>query len=342
MIVIILGPDTGLAHQTLKRVLAERDPSGQSTNWLDGNTVGIRGVINDIASIGFFSTGRAVVVENLIARLGKQGAKDAGKSPDWDALYKAVPESSTLVLLDASLTELPSLAKKPLPDHARIEQSKPPRGPQLIQWIVQTAQAAGASIDNATAQYLAITMFPQGWAAEPRNLAFDKPPDMEQLGHEIAKLALAAHPHPITKQTIDEMTPREQDDKLFGFLDAAASGNVAVAMQELDKLLAVGESPAKLVAQLSQSIELGAPVSAGGKRAPNQIGADIEVKNPGRIGSIQRGLQGMSPAVAQTRSRIGAEADRKLKTGILKDPLDVLYDTILRIAHMREMQRHRN
>lgn len=340
MIVIILGPDAGLAHKTLKRVLADRDPSGQSTSYLDGASVGIRAVMNDIASVGFFSAGRVVVVENLIARLGKQGAKDAGASPDWAALYASVPEASTLVLVDHTLAELPSLAKKPLPKNARVEHSKPPRGPQLIEWIVNAAREAGASIDNRTAQHLAMTLFPQGWAVEPRNPLYDRPPDMEMLANEVNKLAMAAHPDPITVETISTMTPREQDDKLFGFLDAAAAGNIAAAMNELDKLIAAGETPSKLVAQLSQSIELGAPVSAAGRRAPAEIGEAIEVKSAGRIGSIQRGLQGMSPAVAQTRSRIAAEADRKMKTGHLKDPIDVLYDMVLRIAHMRDLVRH--
>jgi hypothetical protein len=64
-------------------------------------------------------------------------------------------------------------------------------------------------------------------------------------------------------------------------------------------------------------------------------------KNPRQVQSMQRNLQGMSPAVAQTRSRIASEADRKFKTGQLKDPLDALYDTILRIARMRQAVAHR-
>lgn len=339
MIVIILGPDAGLAHKTLKRVLADRDPSGESTSYLDGASVGIRAVMNDIASVGFFSAGRVVVVENLIARLGKQGAKDGGAAPDWAGLYASVPDASTLVLVDASLADLPSLAKKPLPKTARVEHSKPPRGPQLIDWIENTARDAGAKIDRSTAQHLASTMFPQGWATEPRNPLYDRPPDMEMLANEIGKLAMAAYPNPITKELINSMTPREENDKLFDFLNAAAAGNVAAAMNELEKLLAAGETPSKLVAQLSQNIELGAPVSAAGKRPPADIGTDIDVKNAGRISGIQRGLQGMSPGVAQTRSRIAAEADRKMKSGQLKDPLDVLYDIVLRIAHMKDLAR---
>lgn len=341
MIVIILGPDAGLARRTLKRVLADRDPGGQSTSWLDGNSVGIPAVIGDISSIGFFSAGRVVVVENLIARLGKQGSKENGNSPDWTALYGAVPDASTLVLIDPSLTELPALAKKPLPSSAIVEQSKPLRGPALIDWMIRIASDAGGKMDKATAQELAMTLYPQNWSAEPNNPLYDRPPDMELLENEIQKLVLAAHPNPVTQETVRAMTPREEQDQIFTFLDAAGNGNVPVAMQELHKLLAVGEDPAKLLAQLAGNIEIASVVAAGGRRQANAIATDMGARNPRQVQSMQRNLQGMSPAVAQTRSRIASEADRKFKTGQLKDPLDALYDTILRIARMRQAVAHR-
>ncbi len=335
MIVIILGPDSGLAQRTLKRVLKDRDPSGQSTSSLDGNSTGIRGVINDISSIGFFSAGRVVVVENLIARFGKQGSKDGGSAPDWAGLYQSVPDASTLVLLDPGLTDLPSLAKKPLPKNARVEFSKPPRGPKLIDWIITTAETAGGKMDKMTAQHLALTLYPQSWATEPKNPLYDRPPDMELLENEIGKLVLAAHPNPVTRETIDTMTPREEQDQIFAFLDAAASGNVPVAVQEMEKLMLVGEDPAKLLNQLMGNIEVASVVSAGGKRPPEEIGKAISLANPRRVFSLQQGLRGMSPGVAQARSRIARDADYKLKHGEVKEPIDALYDAILQIANMR-------
>lgn len=341
MIVIILGPDAGLAHRTLQRVLKDRDPSGQSTSFLDGSSTGIREVINDISSIGFFAAGRVVVVDGLITRLGKQGSRDAGAPPDWKGLYAAVPEASTLVLVDAALNDLPSLAKKPLPKGAIVEHSRPPRGPKLVEWIVNTAKSAGGSMDKATAQQLAMTLFPQGWATEPRNPIYDRPPDMEHLENEINKLVLAAHPDPVTTETIRLMTPREEQDQIFNFLDAAAAGNVPVAMQEMEKLLLVGEDPAKLLAQLLGNIEIASVVAAGGRRPAEEIGKDIGLANPRRVHSIQQGLRGMSAGVAQSRSRIARDSDYKMKHGEVKEPIDALYDTILQIAKMRRSAANR-
>ncbi len=335
MIVIILGPDAGLAHTTLKRVLADRDPSGQSTSWLDGSSVSIRAVMTDISSIGFFSAGRVVVVENLLARLGKQGSKDGGSPPDWSGLFAAVPDASTLILLDPSMAEPGALARKALPKHAIIEHSKPPRGPQLIDWIIGSARDQGGAIDKAAAQKLAMTLFPQGWATEPRNPLYDRPPDMVTLENEIAKLVLASSPGPITADVIDQLTPKEVDDHFFQFLDAAAAGNVAAAVLEMERLTANGEDPAKLMAQLLGNLELTTAIAAGGRRAADALATDIGGINATRVNALQRGLQGMSPGIAQERSRIAADADRRFKTGELKDPQDALYETILRIAELR-------
>ena len=339
MIVIILGPDAGLAHGTLKRVLADRDPSGQNTSVLDGNSVGIRAVMNDISSVGFFASGRVVVVENLLARLGKRGARDAGNAPAWAALYASVPAANTLVLFDPSITELGSLAKAPLPKEARTEYSRPPRGPQLIEWIQETASAAGSNIARQSAQHLAMRLFPQGWASEPKNPTYDRPPDMELLTNEIAKLVTAAYPGEITNEIINDLSAAEQDDHIFTFLDAAASGNIPDALREMDKLIANGEEPAKLLAQLGSTMELATPVAAAGRRPSAAIASDISGLAANRVNVLQRSLQGMSPAVAMRRTSVVASADRRLKTGQIKTPEDELYEVIVGIASMRQQAR---
>ena len=335
MISVILGPDYALAHHRLEAIRQQRDPSGDSTSFLDGKNVSIRQVIMDISSIGFFSAGRVVIVEDLIARLGKQGAKDSGQTPDWPGLFAAVQPESTLVLLDTSLQSLPTAVKKSLPKDAIVDISRPPRGPQLIGWIQQTAKRHGSEINQHAARDLAMAHYPQSWAQEPRNPAYDRPPDMEMLSNEIAKLALAAHPGPITRSLISELVARESDDKLFTFLDAASIGNIGVAVVELEKLLDAGEDPGKLLAQLSQNVELGAVMSAAGRRNPADVGKEIGLANANRMNSIQRGLQGQSMSSTLRRVPLAADADRKMKTGALKEPLDALYDVMLSIAATR-------
>lgn len=335
MISVILGPDYAMAHARMNEIRRQRDPSGDSTSTLDGKSVSIQDVKMDIASIGFFSVGRVVIVEDLIARLGKQGAKDGGNAPDWSGLFATVPDASTLILVDTSLQSLPAAVKKALPDGATLDLCDPPRGPNLIKWIQKTAQANQSEIDQDAARLLAESLYPQTWMQKPRNPAFDRPPDMELLSNEIAKLTLAAYPGSITRSLIADLVDRGTDDRIFTFLDAAAAGNIGIAMVELDKLIEAGEDPAKLLAQLSQNVELGAVMSTAGRRSPADVGKDIGLSNPSRMQSIQRGLQGQSTASSLRRVTLAAAADRKMKTGQLRDPLDALYDALLAIAAQR-------
>lgn len=335
MICVVLGPDYAMARARVREIRRKQDPSGDSTSFLDGKTASLRAVMMDIASVGFFSAGRVVVVEDLIARLGKQGAKDSGLVPDWPALFSAVPDASTLILLDPSLGTLPAAVKKALPPTATVDVADPPRGPVLVKWIQQRARAEQAEIDEPTARFLAESLYPQSWNRKANNPAYDRPPDMEMLGNEIAKLALAAHPGPITRDHIREMVDRGDEDRIFTFLDAAASGRVSVAMVELDHLLAAGEDPAKLLAQLSQNVELGAVMAAAGRRDPTAVGREIGLSNPQRMGSIQRSIGGSAPGKILTCVPLAADADRRMKHGELREPLDALYDAILAIAHAR-------
>lgn len=334
MIAVILGPDYAMARARMKTICTDRDPSGDSTSSLDGKSISIRQVINDIASVGFFSAGRVVVVEGLIERLGKQGSRDNGNVPDWPRLFAAVPQESTLVLLDPGLASLPAAVKKALPKDASLDVSSPPRGPELLNWLQKSAKQHDSEMDQAAAKRLAESLYPQTWANAPRNPAYDRPPDMEALGNEVAKLALAAHPDPITQDHVATLVDRGTDDRLFTFLDAAANGNIAPAMVELEKLLDAGEDPAKLLAQLGQNIELGAVMAAAGHRDPRDVGRAIGIGNPARMAAIQRGMK-QSPATSLRRVPLATNADRRMKRGELRDPLDALYDSILAIHLVR-------
>lgn len=341
MICVVLGPDYAMARGRARDIARERDPSGDNTSTMDGKAASIRAVMMDIASVGFFSAGRVVIVEDLIARLGKQGAKDGGQVPDWPGLFSAVPDASTLVLLDPSLAALPAAVKKALPAMATVDLSEPPRGPHLVTWIRNRANVEQAQIDEPTARFLAESLYPQSWAQKSRNPAYDRPPDMEMLGNEIAKLALAAHPGPIRRDHIREMVDRGDEDRIFTFLDAAASGRLSAAMVELDHLLAAGEDPAKLLAQLSQNVELGAVMAAAGRRDPAAVGREIGLSNPQRMGSIQRSIGGQAPGTVLASVPLATAADRRMKQGELREPLDALYDAILAIAAARAAHERR-
>jgi len=307
MIVVILGPDASMARAEVRRRMTDADPSGQSTTVMDGKISGLHDVQMAVASIGFFSAGRVIVVEDLIARLGKQGARDGGSVPDWTGLFAAVPGETTLVLVDPSLVTLPAGVKKALPSGVSVTVCDPPRGRELIRWIKARATDQDSSMDDQTARLLAETLYPQNWASKPNNPAFDRPPDLELLGNEIAKLAIAAAPRPIAAADVQTLTMQGDTDQIFAFIDAASSGRIAHAIFELDRLLAAGEDPYKLLAQLSQTVELLVVMSASAGRQAVDVGRSLKLPNANRMTAIARSLRGQP-------SGLPARAAEALKT----------------------------
>jgi len=340
MIAVILGPDYALARAHLKTLLRERDPDGTSTTTMDGKTSSMNDVLMAATSVGFFSAGRLVVVEDLIARLGKQGAKENGAAPDWGRLLGAIPEASTLVLFDPSVASVPAAVKKALPADALVQLGDPPRGQDLLRWIASIAQREGAQIDQGTARRLAETMYPQSWGAKGNNPAFDRPPDLEIMEHEIAKLAVAAHPGAITERHIRELVAQGDDDKLFGFIDAAVQGNLPRALVELNRLLDAGEDPFKLLSQLGQQIELSVVMAAAPSRVdPLSVGKDLGLSNPNRMKAIAMGVSKQGRGLPSRSVNVLETIDYRLKTGELRDPVDALYVALAGIAQQRRSVR---
>lgn len=339
MIAIVLGPDGSLAREAVRGILRDRDPSGQSTSTIDGKAATLKDVQMDATSVGFFSVGRVVIVEDLIAQLGKQGAKDGANLPDWSGLFAAIPDPSTLILLDPSLATIPAAVKKALPKDATIVTSDPPRGRDLLHWIQSRARAEESEIDDRTARLLADTLYPQTWSAKSTNLAFDRPPDVEALRNQIATLAVAAHPGPITASHITSLIAHGDSDKIFAFIDAATRGRIKEATVELDRLLGAGEDSSKVLAQWSQAVELSIVMEAAGRRSPGDVGKDLRLPNPNRMSSIERGLRGQRPGQSGMVGRALESADRRMKTGELRDAVDVLYDALATIATSQPRER---
>lgn len=328
MIALFIGPDAAIVRQESRALALARDPDGQSTSTLDGKTVPFKDVLMQVASVGFFGTGRVVIVQDLVARFGKQG----GEKGDWAQLFASVPAENTLILADPSLAAVPAAVRKALPKDAAVTSGAPPRGPELIRWLVATSRAEGASLSDADARFLAQRLYPQTWGAPPRNPAYDRPPDMELLRNELAKLAVAANGGQITRQQIETLVAIGDDDQIFRFIEHAAAGHAGEAIVELDRLLAAGEDPARLLAQLAQNAELAVMLDVAGRRAPEAIGADIGLSNPARMGAIARGLRGSRPGTATAAANAVTAADRGMKRGQFREPKDALYDAILAIA----------
>jgi DNA polymerase III delta subunit len=334
MIAIVLGPDDILVRDAIREILRYRDPSGDNTSKFDGRSVKPGEVHTAAASAGFFGVGRVVIVEDFLARYAKGTGKSAS-GPDWSALFGAVPAENTLLLVDPSLASVPAAVKKALPKDAVIRLGDPPRGRDFLQWMISAARDEQTELGDREAKLLAERLYPQSWAQKANNPTYDRPPNLGLVRQEIARLALSAWPGKITTALIETEVDRGDDDKIFKFLDAAASGNLSVALAELDRLLVAGEDPGRLLSQLAQNIELSIVVASAGSRSPADVGKDIGINNPNRMTVIARGIQGISASRLRGALAAVTAADRRIKRGELKDQIDGLYEALTSIAALR-------
>lgn len=331
MIVFIVGPDPSLVRDAARRHAGKADPDGQSTSEMDGNIASMSDVIGAISSVGFFSPGRVVIVNDFVSKTNKTAGR--GKNaPDWSALFGAVPEPSTLILVEPSMASVPVGIRKALPPDAIVVEGDPPRGPSLVKWIRARAGNLDSDISDADARFLAEWLYPQSWMQRSNNPAFDRPPSLALIGSELDKLATAADPGAITRQHIELLVHQGDNDRIFGFIDAVIGGNLAVATTELDRLIEAGEDPHRMLAQLGQTVELTAILAVSERREPAAVGKEIGLANPARMNAIARSLRGSSPGGANRALRVMTTADRMMKTGRLRDPIDVIQYVMTSLA----------
>jgi DNA polymerase III delta subunit len=343
VIYFIHGPDRLLGREAVLAVASEYDPSGSNTTWLDGRETSIAAVASAVGAASFFAAPRIVVVMDLIARVSRES--ETGESTgeceerygrgrtELESLVSAVPESHHLIIFEPTLSSVPANLKKAAPG-LKVVAGEPPRGSGLIAWIDAAALRIGTRIDLGTAQRLAETLYPQTWHRKPSNPRFDRPPDLALLKAEIEKLALAAHPGPITVDQLASLTPAAPDQRVFRFLDAALTGDLRTGLDELEGLLAGGEEPAMLLAQLLGQVELATVLATAGDKNAETVARDLGSVAPGRISSVMATIRGHA-AQALFAAGVAARADRNLKTGQVRKPEDALRELVLALATLR-------
>ena len=343
MIVLVHGPDPLLARDEVARLVAKHDPGGLNTTTLDGREVTLPSVIAAIGSVGFFGATRVVVVANLMSRATRSSPQaapteqpdDVAPAIDLAPLFRAVPEQNLLILSDPDLASIPAGVKKLAPAETIVISAVVPRGRPLVDWVVAAATEAGGAIDRRAAELLLQSLYPQTWSAVPSNPRYDRPPDTQQLRHEIERLVLYAHPRAVTPADIQELVVSGPNDRVLRFIDAVMAGQLDGAIAELERLLLAGEEPAKLVAQLQQQVELAALAAADSGRSPAEIGKDISLSNPARMTGVAASVRGRQPDSTLASVAQATRADRHLKTGRLRQPTDALYQLIADLGRRR-------
>jgi DNA polymerase III delta subunit len=341
VIALVTGPDAATARERASALAREHDPSGTNTTRVDGRTASLPGLISQVGSVGFFAERRVVVVEDLMGRAAKpaRAAADdeAGEaSPpalDVAPLFAATLPENLLVLVDAALSGVPAAIKRAAPPDATVVVCEPPRGAELIAWLARVARDEGGELPQPAARHLAARVYPQTWSSRPNNPRYDRPPDLDRLRGEVAKLVAYAHPGPVTREHVETLVAAGDEDQIFRFGDAVARGQLGPALTELARLLDAGEEPYRVAAQLYQQAELALALDAAGPgREPVAVGRALGLSNPNRMLGIAGTQRGRPSGTAARALAAALAVDRATKRGELRQPEDALYALVARNA----------
>jgi DNA polymerase III delta subunit len=335
---VIIGPDRALARKALGRVLSAADPDGFDIDRIDASASSSDAMFAAVTAVPFFGSQRVIVLTGLLTQVAGKSARGSKTKPDSDAsrLIGAIPQTTTLILFDPDLGELSATVRRLLPKDLDLSVNEAPRGNALLQLAAHLAAENDSRFEGGAARSLLDRLFPGYWTQAPQNCAFDKPPSMEQLESEVAKLALAAYPDPITGELIDDLVPQRGEDRIFPLLDAVVGGNQGGALTHVDGGQRAGEDPSRMLNQIYQQIELAVGALAPGRPGdPLQAGRALGVANAYRMTKITESAQRgrINPARQLT---LALETDRRMKTGRLRNPDEALVDLVVRVTTPKE------
>lgn len=335
MIYAITGPDAFLVRAAVRSVIETHDPQRLNTSTIDAKPANIDEVFTALGTPGFFGGTRVVVVNDLMSLSTKGAAteeveneeKPAKGSVDWQQLVATIRPENIAIFVDRDLRSIPAAVRRALPATANAIVGDPPRGSELIAWLKSRAKAAGGSIGDNEARYLAELICPSTWSTKPTNPAYDRPPDLDRFAGEIDKLALAAMPGRIERGHIEAMTVAGQTDRLFPLIDAVIAADATGAIRELPLAVSDSDEAARTAAQLNQQAELLAVMAVAGSTDPIEVGRAIGLSNPNRMLAIGKSLRrhrgGVKPLLATA-----LDTERQLKTGVLRQPADGVYSLV--------------
>lgn len=240
--------------------------------------------------------------------------RDASKNkPLWEALgdmAEKVPDEVSLVLIDSS-PDKRTRTYKQIQKHGSVREFPELNEVELAKWVVATAKAEGATLDNRTAMYLVRQAGTDQW----------------KLWSELQKLIAADST--ITSETIDRLIEPSPQASVFDLLDSALQGNNAKAMDLLGKLKA-SEDPYRLFGLVVSQVHTLAVVATAGGKSPDMVAKEGGI-HPFVVRKMQPLARSLNYSQLQGIIDSVAKADMQMKsTGA--DPWTLLEQALGKIA----------
>ncbi|MBI4426837.1 MAG: DNA polymerase III subunit delta [Candidatus Kerfeldbacteria bacterium] len=246
MIIYLSGEDTFRSRERLKTLrqafIKKYDPSGINVVHLEGDGLKLETFQAAVASQGFLSSRRFVVVDRPY---------DADKkTQEAVAQYvreKQIPEETIVVFWTDQ--EAPTRKRKDAEPSALAavlrgvknhEVFDPLEPVEVERWIIRRAKALGSSIERAAAERLAGTVGSNLWSA----------------ANELEKLRYLAHGRTITAADVAASVGEPLEADIFAFTDALSRKDTQRASALLEQQLRSGANELYLLTMLARQVRI--------------------------------------------------------------------------------------
>ena len=234
---VVFGDEAFLKRAAIQALvtaaLGNDDESDLSLSRVSGDVAELRDVRDELATVAMFGGNRRVV---LVESADPFVTRFRGELED----YAAQPISTGVLLLEVNTWPKNTRLYKALERSGLQIDCKQPTEARLLRWLDERAKREHrAQLEPAAAETLLEMIGPE----------------MGLLDQELAKSALAAGPDtPITAEMVRQMSGSWRAQTTWVMLDLALDGKTAEALRELQRLLASGEHPIAILAQIGASL----------------------------------------------------------------------------------------
>jgi DNA polymerase-3 subunit delta len=325
---VVFGDEPFLRRQALRairRAVLGGDEGEFSLSTFDGATAELAHVLAELATVPMFGPGqRLVVVEGADDFVSRYRAE----LEDYVIQHSAFSiQHSTGGVLTLDIKTFPAntrLYKAVVAEGLAID-CKCPATTGVVRWLGNWAQQAhGVQVSQAAAEMLLEMIGPE----------------LGLLDQELAKLALLVESgKKITPEMVGRMAGGWRARTAWEMLDAALAGQTRQAITQLDRLLAAGESPVGMLAQVSASLRrlaaatrLVCQAEAAGRRITLRAALEAAGVRTFVLGQAEKQLRHLGRRRGSQLYRWLLEADLDLKGASALPPRLILERLILRLA----------
>ena len=294
-VVAIVGQDSALADRALAASIQQALGGASSGNDLEsfrGDETSWARILDACRTGSLFAPRRAVVVRGAEALKGADDPEDVER-------YALSPSPGVTLILLAGKPDRRRTLWKSLLEKAHVISAEPPKGRALRGYVQEEVRRGELKLSDDGLEELLERIGG----------------DTNRLPGELAKLAAFAGGAVLSAKEVGEVLGRGTAPPLYVLSDAFAARRRAEVLDLLERLLAEGEAPLRILATLHRSLrQIRGAMALRQSRAPRETFASKLQVPPFKVGDLMEASKRWNEAQYKGALTALMAADRRLKS----------------------------